>query len=133
PTEQLDFAADPMPFVEEARREHPWLAKCEAGYLVHGYHAVQDILYMDAKLGPARANVVEIYGGQGTPWAEFMDEMLLNQWGAEHARLRNSVALAFTPRNVNRHRAQMRAIVSRLLDEWVPKGEFDFVDFATEF
>src|SRR5690606_21762788 len=60
-------------------------------------------------------------------------EMLLNQWGAEHARLRNSVALAFTPRNVNRHRAQMRAIVSRLLDEWVPKGEFDFVDFATEF
>jgi cytochrome P450 len=62
-----------------------------------------------------------------------MDEMLLNQWGTEHARLRNSVALAFTPRNVNRHRAQMRAIVSRLLDEWVPKGQFDFVEFATEF
>lgn len=133
PTEQLDFAADPMPYVEVARRQHPWLAKCEAGFLVHGYKAVSDILYMDAKLGPARSNIVEIYGAQGTPWAAFMEEMLLNQWGAEHARLRNSVALAFTPRNVNRHRALMREIVSRLLDEWAPRGEFDFVEFATEF
>lgn len=133
PAEQLDFAADPMPYVEEARRRHPWLAKCEAGYLVHGYEAVKDILYMDAKLGPARSNIVEIYGAQGTPWAAYMEEMLLNQRGAEHARLRNSVALAFTPRNVNRYRLLMRGIASRLLDEWAPRGQFDFVEFAAEF
>src|SRR5688572_10109614 len=91
PAEQPEFAADPVPQVEAARRQHPWLAKCEAGYIVHGYRAINDIRYMDSKLGPARSNVVEIYGAQGTPWAEFMEEMLLSQRGTEHARLRNSV------------------------------------------
>ena len=28
PIEDSSFATDPMPYLEAARRQHPWLAKC---------------------------------------------------------------------------------------------------------
>lgn len=133
PVHEPAFAADPMPFVEEARRQHPWLAKFNEGYIVHGYQATKDLIYMDDKLRPARDGIVEVYGAQGTPWGQFMGKMLLAQTGAEHARIRGSAANGFTPRNVNRHRALMRQIISDLLDEWAPKGTFDFAEFASHF
>ena len=44
-----------------------------------------------------------------------MTEMMLFAYGPNHTRLRNSVADAFTPRNVNRYRELMRDVVSGLL------------------
>ena len=43
------------------------------------------------------------------------------------------MALTFTPRNADLHRPIMEEVVSDLLDEWVPKGEFDFTEFAAHF
>jgi len=43
------------------------------------------------------------------------------------------LAPAFTPQQANRHRPLMRKVIGELLDQWVPKGEFDFEDFASYF
>lgn len=134
PVEQPSFAVNPMPYVEAARGEHPWLAKSNVGgYLIHGYQAVKDIVYMDDKLCPYLDGVAAFYGAEKTSWGRFMSEMMISRHGPDHARMRASVANAFTPRNVTRYRGLMRQVISKLLDEWAPMGKFDFVDFALYF
>ncbi|TAL01496.1 MAG: cytochrome P450 [Rhodospirillaceae bacterium] len=133
PIEEPAFAADPMPYIEAARRQHPWLAKCNGGYVVHGYQAIKDLLYMDDRLSASSDDIIEIMGAKGTRWGKFIQEMVLAKSGPEHARLRGSIAAAFTPRNVNRYRPLMQEVVSRLLDEWAPKGTFNFAEFASYF
>lgn len=127
------FAVDPMPYIEAARRQHPWLAKCNFGYVVHEYQAIRDLSYMDDKLRPSMDTITEIMGAKGTPWGEFMDNLMLAKTGAEHARIRSSVEASFTPKNISRYRSLMRDRVSQLLDEWAPKGAFDFAEFAAYF
>jgi cytochrome P450 len=94
---------------------------------------VYDMMYMDDKLLPAMGGVVDFYGGRGTPWGDFQENMIIGRSGPVHARLRASVAMAFTPRNANQHRLQMRQVISGLLDEWAPRGQFDFTLFASYF
>ncbi|TAL02281.1 MAG: cytochrome P450 [Rhodospirillaceae bacterium] len=133
PIEQSDFAVDPMPYLEAARRQHPWLAKCSVGYVIHGYQATKDLMWMDDKLRTSNDSVTEIMGAKDTNWGRFIDNQILALSGAEHARVRSSVAQAFTPRNINRHRSTMRDVVARLLDEWAPKKKFDYAEFASYF
>jgi cytochrome P450 len=131
--EDAAFAENPMPYIEAARLQHPWLAKIHIGYLVHGYQAIKDLLYMDDKLLPAMDGVVSFYGGRGTLWGDFQEQMMIARSGAVHARLRSSVAQAFTPSNANKLRSQMREVISTLLEEWAPKSRFDFTEFASYF
>lgn len=134
PVEQPDFAIDPMPYVEVARREHAWLARSNVGgYVIHGYQALRDIVYMDDKLRPYFDGVAEFYGAEQTPWGRFMSEMMIARHGPDHRRLRSSVQAAFMPRNIDRHRGLIRQVICELLDEWAPKGRFDFADFASYF
>jgi cytochrome P450 len=133
PMEDPSFAVDPMPFIESARREHPWLAKCSVGYVVHEYQAIREMTPMDDKMRPSMDSISEIMGAKGTRWGDFMDNLMLAKTGEEHSRIRNSVAISFTPRNINRYRALMREVVARLLDEWAPRGAFDFAEFAANF
>jgi cytochrome P450 len=133
PIEEAGFGNDPMPYLEAAHRQHPWLARCNVGLILTEYQAMRDILYMDDKLRMPSEQIVDLMGAKGTGWGRFTEEMVLSKRGAEHARLRGSVAEAFTPRAVNRLRAAMRAVVSDLLDEWAPKGAFDFAEFAANF
>lgn len=133
PVDDPEFHKDPMPFVERARRQHPWLAKFNSGYVIHGYQALKDLAFMDDRLEMGLGGVVDFYQAQGTPWARFMNEMLQSHTGPAHARLRTSVAAAFTPRRANQARPLMRQVITDLLDDWVPEGEFDFADFASYF
>ena len=133
PVEQAAFAADPMRYVDAARLKHPWLAKFHAGYVVHGYQAVKDLLYMDDKMRVNFDGIVEYFGAQGTDWGRFMESMLPTQSGAKHKRLRASVAQAFTPRRANQTRPLMQQVIWQLLDEWAPRGQFDFAEFASYF
>ncbi len=133
PVELPEFQSDPMPFVERAREQHPWLARFSQGYIVHGYEAVKDLAFMDDKLEMGLAHVVEFYGVQGSQWARFMLEMLQSHTGVEHTRIRASVAQAFTPRRANQVRPVMRRVIGELLDDWAPRGNFDFAEFASYF
>jgi cytochrome P450 len=133
PVESTEFSADPTPCVEAARRVHPWLARFSQGYIVHGYQANKDLLADDEHLRPGFGGIVDFYGVRGSMWGRFMEEMVLSQSGAAHTRLRASVATAFTPRHANQMRPLMRQVISQLLDEWAPKGGFDFAVFASFF
>lgn len=133
PIEAPEFAREPAAYFEQARRHHPWLARCGVGYLVTEHQAMKEILARDDKLEMPGRQIVDIMGAHGTMWGQFVVDQMLVSSGERHARLRGSVANAFTPRAVNRLRPLMRKVVAELLEEWAPKGEFDFTEFAAQF
>jgi cytochrome P450 len=133
PIETPEFAADPDPYLEEARRRHPWLARFSQGYVVHGYQALCDLFFDDKNLTQGLGAIVDFYGVRGTMWARFMEEIVISRSGPVHTRLRASVSRAFTPKRANAERAMMQQVISALLDEWVPRGNFDFAQFASYF
>ena len=53
PVRDAEFAKDAEPLMAAARKRHPWLARSEIGYVVHGYKAIKDIMPMEGALEPA--------------------------------------------------------------------------------
>lgn len=133
PIEDRAFGADPEPWFELARERHPWLAKFTHGYLVHGHREIRDLIQMDEKLHIATDDVVDIMGAADKPWGDFMKALLIARHGADHKRMRDALKPFFKPRRVAPHVGLIREMASDLLDEWVPKGEFDFTEFASNF
>lgn len=133
PMDEASFANDPLPRFAEARAAHPWLATCPYGLVVTEYDAMRDVLQMDRNLQGAYRSVVDIMEARDTTWGRFQLESLLAQTGESHQRIRKVLAPAFTPQQANRHRALMQRVIARQLDEWAPKGAFDFEDFAAHF
>ena len=133
PMEDPAFSEAPLPQFAAAREQHPWLATCAFGFVITQYDAMRDLLWLDHSLTGAYDNVVEAMQARGTQWGRFQQESLLAQKGEPHARIRKVLAPAFTPQQANRHRPLMRETIATLLDEWVPKGAFDFEEFASFF
>lgn len=131
--DEPDFAVNPVPEFARARARHEWLAKCPYGYIVHEYKAIRDLLGGGWKMHIAFENAIEVMGAKDTPWGDFQERNIFALSGEAHKQLRDTVAHAFTPRRANESRDLMRDVISRLLDEWVPKGAFDFVEFASNF
>lgn len=131
--EEASFASDPASHFAAARRQHPWLAMWKHGPVVTRYEAIRDLFRMEDKMRMPYDKLVEAMGAEGTPWGRFQEGHILSQSGAAHARLRDILAPAFTPRQANAHRPLMREVISDLLDEWAPKGAFDFEQFASFF
>lgn len=120
PVDNVEFSSNPDSYLEAARREHPWLGRFSQGYVIYGYDAVAELLADDQNLVPGLGPVVEFYGMDGTMWGRFMKEMVKTETGATHARLRASVAHAFTPRHANQVRPLMQRMITELLDQWHP-------------
>ena len=133
PIEDRAFGADPEPWFAQAREKHPWLAKFSHGFLVHGHHEIRDLLAMDDKLHLAVGDVVEIMGATGTPWGDFMQNLVIAKHGDEHKRMRDALKPFFKPRQIAAHVGLIQEVVTKLLDEWAPNGEFDFTEFASNF
>lgn len=133
PFEESVFAADPYPFIEEARKKHPWIAKCASGYVVFEYSAIKDLMWMDDKMRPSFDGIVELMGAQGTPWGRFTEEQMIALPDPEHKVLRGTFAAKFTPRFANQMRPAMREIMTMLLDQWTPRERIDFEEFASYY
>jgi cytochrome P450 len=133
PIESRQFGIDPMPFVEQAQRQHSWLAASNLGHVVTEYRAMDEIMRLDNNLKMPGENIVDLMGARGTGWGRFAEDQMLARSGSEHARLRASVSTAFGPSSVKRMRPLMQTTVAALLDEWAPKGAFDFTEFAANF
>ncbi|MGB8363124.1 MAG: cytochrome P450 [Rhizomicrobium sp.] len=131
--EDPKFAEDPFSQFAAARRQHPWLAKSSFGYVVTEYAAIKDLLGLDDKLRVAHEGVIELMNAKGSKWGEFQLESILGLSGERHRRIRDVLAPMFTPRAANQHRWLMRQVISQLLDEWAPRGKFDFEEFASYF
>jgi cytochrome P450 len=130
--ENAAFAADPFPFFAAARAKHPWLAHSVFGFVVTEYTAMKDLLAMDA-LRTANDGVIAILGGKGTDWGRFAERNIFSQQGDAHRRQRAALAPIFTPRHANAVRPMIREAIDGLLDEWAPRGGFDFEEFASWF
>ena len=133
PIATAQFGNDPLPFFEQARSRHGWLARSELGYIVTGYRAIDDILRLDDKLKMPGEEIVEIMGAHGTGWGDFATEQMLVSSGERHSRLRGSVGSAFGPGSVKRLRPIMQQTIAQILDEWAPRGAFDFTQLASQF
>lgn len=133
PIEDRTFGEDPEPWFARARQHHPFLARFSHGYLVHGHREIRDLIQMDDKLHIAVDDVVEIMGATGTPWGDFMKNLVIAKHGDEHKRMRDALKPFFKPRRIAEHVALIQEVVSGLLDEWAPRGEFDFTEFASNF
>ena len=133
PIEDSEFAADPHPGLEKARKYHPWLARFSHGYVIHGHRAIRELLPQDENLHIALKAVVDIMGATHSPWGRFMGDLMIGMRGADHERVRGAVEPYFKPRSVLKHVERIRSVVSRLLDEWVALGEFDFAKFSAQF
>jgi len=133
PIDDRDFGSNPEPWFAQARAKHPWLAKFAHGYLVHGHNEIRDMIQMDDKFHLAVGDVVEIMEATGTPWGDFMGNLVIAKHGDEHRRMRDALKPFFKPRRIAGHVGLIREVVSGLLDEWAPKGEFDFTEFASNF
>jgi cytochrome P450 len=133
PMETPAFAADPFPWFTSARTQHSWLATSVFGLVVTEYAAMKELMWMDDRLRIANDGVVAIMGCEGTPWGRWAVENIFNQRGDVHRRLRDALAPIFTPRHANEIRPLMREVIDGLLDEWAPRGHFDFEEFASYF
>jgi cytochrome P450 len=125
------FAADPIPQLDAARAEHPWLASSPLGFVVTHYGAIRDLFKLDGQMRGNYDEMVAMMGAANTPWGDFQLGHILNAQGERHQRLRDVLAPAFTPRQANRHRQVMRDVIVELLDQWAPRGAFDFEEFAS--
>jgi cytochrome P450 len=133
PLETQDLADNPLPYFESARRKHPWLAASNLGWVITEYQAMKEVLARDEDLMFPGDQTVDIMQAHGTGWGQFTTDMMLSRNEPAHGRLRGSVAEVFTPRAVNRLRPLMRKTVADLLDDWAPKGAFNFTEFAARF
>jgi len=133
PVQDRAFGNDPEPWFAQARQRHPWLAKFAHGYLVYGHHEIRDLIQMDDRLHIATDDVVEIMGASDKPWGDFMKALLISRHGEDHRRMRDALKPFFKPRRIAEHVGLIKEVVSTLLDEWAPKGKFDFTEFASNF
>ncbi|MEJ5977910.1 cytochrome P450 [Novosphingobium sp. PS1R-30] len=131
--EEPAFAADPLPEFAKARAQHPWIAKCDAGYVVFDYQAIRALYIQDDHMRPSFDGVVDIMGCKGSPWGRFAEEQMLALPSREHAVLRRAFALKFSPRYANSLRPVMQEAIERLLDEWTPRERIDFEEFASYY
>lgn len=131
PIEAPEFSLDPIERFAQARQKHPWLATTPVGYILTEHAAMRDIMRNDADMVIGFNELVEYMGATGTPWGEFIKGTVQTQVGETHLRLRDALRQAFSPRMANRYREVMREQINKLLDEWLPKGGFDFEEFAS--
>ncbi len=133
PIEDPEFSLGPVEWFIAAREHHPWLAKTTVGYMLTEHAAMREIMRNDTAMAMGFNEVVEYMGATGTPWGEFIKGMIQSQSGETHLRLRTALRAAFSPRMANRYRSVMREQVNALLDEWLPRGKFDFEEFASYY
>jgi cytochrome P450 len=133
PLTSVELGNDPMPFMDKAWSQHPWLATSDLGYVITGYREIDEIMRLDGKLKMPGEEIVGIMGAEGTGWGRFAVDQMLVSSGERHSRLRGSISSAFSPASVKRLRPIMRETVTKLLDDWTSKGAFEFTEFAANF
>lgn len=127
-----EFGQDALSHLAAARKQS-WLAKSVAGYVILDYQGMRDLLSMDDKLRTPNEDVTRIMNAENTRWGQWNNTFLLSKRGDVHKRIRDLIAPTFTPRNADNNRQLMRDAISTLLDEWAPRGRFDFTEFASYF
>ena len=127
--------ADPYPRYARMREEARVSRTSFGPYVVNGYDECQAVL-RDPRLGRGvgvEDASADIFGGTGTRRGEFLEMSQHNMLMADppdHTRLRRLVSRSFSPRQVERLRPAVHALVDELLETMADSGD---VDFMAEF
>lgn len=127
-----EFSEDMFGHYERAVKEN-WIVNSPVGYLVLGYQEMKDMLSMDDVLEPGNRETTKLLGAEGTSFGEFNDNFLLALSGDDHRRVRGLAAATFTPKSADQSRAMMQETFEEHLNQWLPKGKFDFAKFAAPY
>lgn len=129
--EEQAFADDPFTHLRAAQAVHPWLARTSFGYAITEYRAVREFIVHEDKLRLGLTEIADAMGARGTPWGRFIADNIEAQTGETHKRLRSATGSFFTPGRLKAHRPMMEGTIAGLLDEWAPRGGFDFEEFIS--
>jgi cytochrome P450 len=114
-------------------RTQSWYAQTPTGLLMLDYEAVHWLLH-DPRWRQLGADALAGAGIHEGPLWDWFHQIMSNQEGADHTRLRRLVSKAFTPRQVERLRPIMRATAVEFLDRVTPDGRCEFVEaFAAPY
>ncbi|MGH7802918.1 MAG: cytochrome P450, partial [Candidatus Binatia bacterium] len=116
--------------LEELHRRS-WVARSPFAYFVFDRKVVDEML-RDRSLASPLRRWLELAGITDPAWLDWrLKGAVQAAMGADHAKLRQAVAPAFTPKAIARLRASIRGLAERLWDEIAPRGRCDFVaDYA---
>ena len=130
-----EVQADPYPYYALMRDEARVYRTSFGPYCVNGYAECQAVL-RDPRLGRGLGiedSSTDIFGNTDSRRDEFFDGSSHNMLMADppdHTRLRRLVSRSFTPRQIERLRPAIHALVDGLLDELARR---DDVEFMSEF
>jgi cytochrome P450 len=127
------FARDPFATYEAARAIHPWLARYQFGYFLLDYASMKAFLRDDARCRTPNRDITRQWNAFGMPFERFNDHQLVALGGAEHKRLRDLVAPAFTPRAANTHRPFMREALEEIFDSLGDSDSCDINDVSSRY
>ena len=133
------FVADPYPAYTELRRLGPIHYDARTDHWLVTRYADVSALLRDKRLGRTYLHVAK-HSEMGRPeeppehapfWHVIRNGML-DREPPDHTRLRRLVASAFTPRTVELMRSRVQAVVDRLVDGALARGEFDLIATIAE-
>src|SRR5436190_8729048 len=107
--------------------EKSWLAESPLAYFVLDREAATFFLRTRKATFPGM-KIAELFGIESGPLYEEMRRNILHINGPDHARLRQLVNPAFTPRAADAWRPAMREFLEQLFDAIADAGACDFVD-----
>jgi cytochrome P450 len=106
--------------------DRSWLATAPVGYAVLDREAIEFFLRSKAVAFPG-VEIAQLQGiTEGPLWDE-VERNIININGTDHARLRQLVNPAFTPRAADRFRPAMRGFVAELVDRVAGSGRCEAV------
>ncbi|WP_166986898.1 cytochrome P450 [Canibacter zhoujuaniae] len=118
--------------VEQAR-ETNWYAKTNYGLAVLSYED-NAALMKSKNLKQGSAEWPDLNGVHSGVFYDWWKENLLVLEGDDHDRLRRLVQPAFSPRKIKDLGDRFDALANELIDNWIDKGEVEFVEeFAAPF
>jgi cytochrome P450 len=131
-TQHPDYDAD-IHTAHRLAREQSWYATTPQGLIALRYRDVLALL-RERRLRELGSDALRLAGIESGPLWDWFGQILSNQEGETHARLRRLVSQAFTPRSVERLRPAMRSLARDLLDGFAESRRCEFVDaFAAPY
>lgn len=133
------FVADPYPVYSELRGLGPIHYDARTDHWLVTRHQDVSALLRDKRLGRTYLHVAT-HAEMGRPeeppghspfWNVIRNGML-DREPPDHTRLRRLVAGAFTPRTVELMRSRVQAVVDRLVQDALARGEFDLIATIAE-
>ena len=135
---ERSFAADPYPVYARLRDESPIFHSAELGMTLFARYADIRRLLFDGRLGRTMDHLAspeelarkrrEQNWDELPNYSRYVRVNLLEQEGADHARLRRLVAAALSPKLIGNLRGRIQAQVEELLSGVVAKQRMDFLE-----